>query len=158
LRRLIFRAIGNYLKDDHRRRSVRSAPDGSRPVSLSAAGEATSPEASAPDSEREFFRGWATDVLNESLRRLREYCDRRGLEAHWRLFEDWIIRPQIGHTAPPPMHELGPRHGFASGQAGSAAIQELRRRWELVVREVMAETVNGQGVEDEFALLKAVLA
>jgi DNA-directed RNA polymerase specialized sigma24 family protein len=155
LRRLIFTAIGNYARDAQRRRVARSPREGARAVSLE--GAASEVAVVGPEGELEFSRGWGAAVMAESLRRLRAYFEQRGRAGHWALFEEWTVRPQVGHTRPAPMSELGPRHGFASGVAGSAAVQEVRRRWEIVVREVLAETAPAALVEEEFGMLRSAL-
>src|SRR4051794_30410435 len=72
LRCLIYRAIRNYLTDDHRRQEARLPRDGARVVSIDGVAPVESSQ-----QEEEFYRRWAGDVMNESLRRLRQYFEQR---------------------------------------------------------------------------------
>lgn len=142
LRALFRRALANFQIDAHRRREVRRACslDRSRlareEASLLADRHATSPDLA-------FDRRWAALVLEEALRRCERHFLDSGRESAWRLFESRVILPAMRHTAPDDLPAQARQAGFdGSPAAAAAALQYVKRRFRLALREVVAETTD----------------
>jgi RNA polymerase sigma-70 factor (ECF subfamily) len=142
LRSRIFTALRNFLVDQHRRGEAAKAVL-----------EQVAPPGDQAREEDEFFRDWCRDLVNEALRRCELHYESRGKTGHWSLYHECVIGPRTRLTQRPPMAEAAQRHHFESAAAASAALQTVGRLFQSVLREVIAETVEPDRVEDELAEL-----
>lgn len=110
-------------------------------VEMLAEGEAGSPEEA-------FELRWARGLFEEAMARCERHCRDSGLERHWGVAEEWFIRPALRGAARPSTEDLARRWGFKGPRLVSAAVQLVKRHWELRLREVVAETVGRGGLDD----------
>lgn len=146
LRTLILTALKRYKVDQHRRRKARGdgqilALDDGAVQRL----EATISGACAEPSEA-FDRRWAAAQVDEALRRCRQRFERTKA-THWQAFEDRVVGPTVRMTTPTPLAELAERLGFRTGADAAAAVQVVKKRFEMTLREVIAETSEDSAEE-----------
>jgi RNA polymerase sigma-70 factor (ECF subfamily) len=145
------------MVDLHRRQLVRSS---AAAVALSDLDHeeqilATLKEAD-PDSA--FERRWAMTVLDEALQRTERHFRSSGRDRNWEAFAARVVGPALGNCPPVPLIDLAQRLGFATPADAAAAVQAVRKRATLHLREIAAETADHpEEQEDEFLRVLALL-
>jgi hypothetical protein len=85
---------------------------------------------------------WARQVLQETLRRMREECTRDRATARWDLFLCRVVVPTLTGSQSPPYQALIERFAFRSPEQASNALVTAKRQFERTLRAVIAETEN----------------
>ncbi len=148
LRTYVLSALENYCRDRHRRRSARQA-SGHLPLAALHREEGRLARPGAEGNGQVFERRWALGLLEEALRRCESHFRGGGRDAHWALFEARVLVPALGSVAPVPLVELAGATGFASPEAAAAALQTVKRRALMLLREVVAETLSDLSDADD---------
>ena len=136
LRSLILTALKRFRIDRARRTDAADRALAGRGELASAA---DSPADSECIGETVFNRLWAAAQIGETLRRCEEHFNRTERSHYWSLFDERVIRPNVGHTEPSPLNTTFARLGFESPAAAAAALQVVKRRFQTVLREVVSE-------------------
>jgi len=150
LRSLICTALRRFAVDQWRHNKARGA---GRLVPLNGLERE---DALLQDSspEEEFDRRWALKVFERAIKLCERHYMSAGMADHWRLFEDRIIHPALRQCDAPPVADLAKRHGFDSVRRASAALQTVKRKLTVTIRQVVAETVTDlEQAEQERAYL-----
>lgn len=174
LRSLLVAALKNYLVDRHRRAAVRG---GGVTATVSAerveyeegliagmnggrGGGAGGLGASGADgADAAFDRRWALAQVQEALARCERHFRSSGKPRHWVAFEARVVRPSIGLSEAPPMAELAAELGLESAADAAAAVQVVKKRFEALLREVIAETLGeGEDAEGEYGYVTGLLS
>jgi RNA polymerase sigma factor (sigma-70 family) len=103
--------------------------------------------------EKAFERNWATTLLQTATDRLQQECTAAGKAKQFASMRPLLVGESEGHRYSEIAAELGVSEG-----AVKVAIHRLRRRYRDVLRETIAETVEGpEQVETELRYLAKVL-
>jgi DNA-directed RNA polymerase specialized sigma24 family protein len=156
LRNLLLSSLRNFLVDRHRRHEARGAG-----VCI-ALEEIREEEAIALEMQgtpaEAFERRWALAALEEALTRCERHFAGNGRIGHWSAFHARIVAPARGGCAAPPLARVAEECGFASPTDTAAAIQVVKRRVLMLLREVVGETVEGtEEQDDEFRRVISLL-
>ncbi|MHA7812608.1 MAG: RNA polymerase sigma factor [Phycisphaerales bacterium] len=159
LRNLLLRAIQNFAIDEQRRTSTSSRAMQQR-FMLDPDQEQWGSDV-APSSA--FDRRWAIAQLTEALHRCEQYFSAAGRENHWKVFEDRVLQPSLYSKDPTPMEQLADQYGFKNAALVAAAVQLVKRRLIIFLREIISDSVASPSMlDDEFrdaiSLLKSVPA
>ncbi|MCG3124255.1 MAG: hypothetical protein GIKADHBN_02707 [Phycisphaerales bacterium] len=147
LRSLILTALANYERDQARRAEVRSR-----------AGSAVVADASADlaEAQRSFERVWAREVVSEAVRECERHFSPARMRRHWDAFEARVLVPAIHHTSPPAFAALAERCGFRTSADAVAAVQYVRKRFDVILSQKIAECPGEQCTRPELlAMLNA---
>ena len=146
-RSFLLAAVKHFLSNERDKARAIKRGGGTPPLSLDLlAGEShyAAEPADRMTPEKAFDRRWALAVLDEVLARLRrEYAqsDRR------QLFE--ALEPALAAEADAPSHaEVARKLGMTEG-AVKVAAHRLRKRYRELLREEIAQTVDGPELVDE---------
>ena len=146
-RSFLLRSLENYVINKHQREARR------REVDLK--------EEPAERTTSDIFEvEWARQLLQETLRRMREECERKGQPALWGLFECRVVGPTLTGSPPPAYNSLVDRFGFRSAEQASNALVTAKRQFERTLRRVIAETecvTSDKDIEAEIADLCEIL-
>lgn len=155
LRGLILSALKHHVIDEHRGEVVRGKGRiGGVPVTAVA-----DPASGSSCPEDAFERRWATVQLEEAMRRCEGYFRENGRGSHWEAFADRIYHPVVHSTSPPSHEELACRLGFRKAADVAAAIQLVKRRVLLFLREIVAETIGeAEDADEEYGQVLGVLS
>ncbi len=156
LRGLIRSALKRYATDQWRRAAARGR---GRVVAL---GELDREDSLGieGDSESVFDRRWALALFEEALRRCEAHFTTgpRAKAGHWRLFEARVLRPAMHGGMVRPLAEDAACSGFASGAEAAAAVQTVKRRFDAIFREVVAETMGDPSeLDDEYRVIRSLI-
>lgn len=140
LRTLLLTALKRFMIDEHRRRKCR--PDEGC-FSLDALEREERFLAREPelDPEEAFERRLAVAQLEEVLARCERSLVESGLAKHWAAFDAFVVKPEIHAVARPPLAKVAEELRFASAVHVASALKVVRKRFRLLLREVVAETV-----------------
>ena len=125
-RSFLLRSLENYVINKRQREARR------REVAL----ELEPAEGAASDV---FEVQWARQLLQETLRRMREECENKGRPALWDLFECRVVGPTLTGSPPPAYSSLVDRFGFRSAEQTSNALVTAKRQFERTLGAVIAE-------------------
>jgi hypothetical protein len=98
--------------------------------------------------EAEFNRAWADQLLHEVLDELEQECRQRDKLTHWRLFQEWILEPEIEENK--AMSEVCRKHGVADASTASHMIENIKRRFRALLRDRLGALAGSeQDIEGE---------
>jgi DNA-directed RNA polymerase specialized sigma24 family protein len=141
LRVLLRTSLKRFRIDDYRRRAVRGGhPVPSTQLEREEHVLPGAPGGLSPDEA--FQRRWASVVLEEALRRCRERYTARGRSAAWEAFYARTVRPILSGARPRSQAAIAKEVGLASASEVSQAVFEIRRRLQVVMLEVVSDTVT----------------
>ncbi|MGA2254223.1 MAG: hypothetical protein ABSG53_06130 [Thermoguttaceae bacterium] len=103
---------------------------------------------------------WARQLLQETLRRMREGCENKGQPSLWGLFERRVVGPTLTGIPAPSYNLLVQQFGFRSAEQASNALVTAKRQFERTLGAVIAETeciTREKDIEAEIADLCKVL-
>ncbi|MGA2254484.1 MAG: hypothetical protein ABSG53_07480 [Thermoguttaceae bacterium] len=95
-----------------------------------------------------FLVQWARQLLQETLRRMRKDCEKKGRLALWGLFECRVLGPTLTGIPPPSYDIIVQQFGFRSAEKACNALVTAKRQFERTLREVIAERENVTSDED----------
>jgi len=157
LRSLLLVALGNFVRDEHRRETVRGKGLEIPPEAVTCEEEWVRRSPAEPP-DRAFDRRWAAELVAEALRRSEQHFLRTGRAGHWKVFELRIVAPNVRGLVPQALAELAEDAGFAGPAAAAAAVQVVKDRTRALLHQVVAETVDDPAqLEAELLELKQVL-
>lgn len=159
LRTLMIAAVKNYQIDVHRYEEARRIGKAWSLSSMDVELEEQRGPAHADESpDVRFDREWAASVVNEALCRCRRHFEDAEKQAHWKLFEARVVRPLTSPSDAPPLAGMAQALGFGSAADAAAAVQVVKKRFDVILREVTAETTApGEEAEDEWRWLHRIL-
>ena len=104
--------------------------------------------------EKKFMQQWALAVLKQTMKRLEGECEASGKGALFRETRGLLSAERDGAA----YAEIGPRLNMSEG-AMRVAVHRLRQRYGELLREEVAQTVDGVGeVDEELRCLLQVLS
>jgi RNA polymerase sigma factor (sigma-70 family) len=145
----------NYARSEHAREAA-AKRGGGRPLLSLDVGEAEGRFRLEPahehTPERQFERDWAVSLLERALARVRAGYAARGQESVFEALKPHLVRGGADGT----YAAAGAALGLAEG-AVKVAVHRLRERYRRALREEVADTMDGDDVEDEIRALFAAL-
>ena len=142
-RGLLFRSIGNYVRDYHRRhRSLKRHPKHRKVASLDVEGSPTPSDQSTDDPEQAFTRHWVATILRRAIETVRTSFIDRDREVEWEILEARLVLPMINGVPPVPYASLVERFELRDvPQAASFLVNGKRALGHAILAEI-GETVD----------------
>ena len=150
-RGLLFRSIGNYIRDHHRRnQSLKRRPEQGKVASLDVEGCPTPSDQSTDDPEQAFTRHWVATLLRRAIETVRTSFIDQGREVEWEIVEARLVRPMNDGVPPIPYSNLVERFEMRDvPQAASFLVNGKRALGQAILAEI-GETVDSPDqVDDE---------
>jgi hypothetical protein len=149
-RAFLLHALNQYLanetKKSHARRRV--PPGGLVPLEVTASSNLPA-ALQQSDPEATYNYAWMTALLDQILAAVRKDCESRGLDVHWQLFQERIVRPILDNSPPTPLGDLCERYTVATPQQVSNMIATVKRRFRSTMRDFVRTTVLSEDEVDE---------
>lgn len=150
-RALLLHALNQYLVDEQRKESALKRIPLEKLVPLEIAElpvvAATPPEL---DAEQSFNYAWKAELLDRVLAEVKNSYLKRGMEVHWYVFRDRLVRPILEDCQAPSLADLCAQHGIESEVAASNMLKTVKRRLQTTLRKHVRQTlVSGELVEEE---------
>ena len=101
------------------------------------------------DPEAEFNRAWADDMLQKVLKELEIECYRKGKIAHWQIFHEWLLEPQIDKDKT-QMSNICAKYNIESAPKAYNMISNIKKRFRVILRGHLRSLVDSEAeVDDE---------
>lgn len=140
-RSLLIRSFENYIQNIRRKKR---APIGiEHDVS-----EYEVPEKGPHDPEAAFDYAWALTVLDRVLAELTCECKRDGLHAHWKIFDERVIKPLLEGTPALGLDEICKKYAPGCEKQASNMIVTVKRRFVRILIRYVAPQATSQAEVD----------
>lgn len=157
MRTLVLSALRNFLIDQHRRAATERSGAGVDLGMLEREDEFLT-DASGQTPDEVFDRRWAISLVERSLRRCEEHCVATGKSRNWEAFAARVVLPATGGCQPASLDDLAARLGFENRADAAAAVQTVKRRVTIILRELLAEeTLTEEHAEEDFRYVVGLL-
>jgi len=102
------------------------------------------------DAEQGFNYAWKAELLDRVLTEVRDTYIKRGMEAHWYVFRDRLLKPVIEDRDAPSLKEICQAHAIKDEITASNMLKTVKRQFHSTVRKHVRRTVAcGEIVEEE---------
>jgi RNA polymerase sigma-70 factor (ECF subfamily) len=135
-RTFLLTALERFIIDAHRRDSAHKRAPKSRTLDVDDHVDRIATEHTPSDA---FDRVWASAVLGEVMRRMREECQASHRPHLWNVFEARMLLPITDGTPPPQHEELAWRLQLDSPVQSANALGSAKRLFTRIFRAVVAE-------------------
>ncbi|MFO0893818.1 MAG: hypothetical protein U0574_02540 [Phycisphaerales bacterium] len=157
-RSLLMHAVGNFLRDDARRRFARSRAPSTPLLPLSGDEPAVRCVEDRTDPRVAFSAAWVAVLLRDAAEALRRELEASGRQEAWRLFEVRVLRPALSGGPTPSLEQSMIEAGAASrGQASHWLACAKRRFATLVMNAAGVTSGEPDRCRDELADLLSLL-
>ena len=141
-RTFLLHALKQYLIDQSRRQSTERSIPQDKLVPLDITDPPALPQTiSELTPEDCFLYAWKSAVLDRVLNEVQAGCLADGLETHWCVFHDRLLRPILDECEPPSMADVCRRHGIASESIASNMMVTVKRRFHQALQKQLRATV-----------------
>ena len=101
------------------------------------------------DPEAEFNRAWADDLLQEVLKELETECYKRGKNAHWGLFHEWLLEPHVDKDQT-RMSNICTKYHISDAPKAYNMISNIKKRFRAILRDHLRLLADSEEeVDDE---------
>ena len=154
-RTLLLTALNHYIIDIARHEKRKKRHPG---VILHLDDDIEIPDTDITDPEDAFDYGWATDILDAVLSRLKSDCLESGLAVHWELFERRVLCPILEDAPAEPLSQLIKAYDIPSVIKASNMIITVKRRFGQLLRHILQKHVDiDTDIEQEISRLIELL-
>ncbi|MCX5644315.1 MAG: hypothetical protein NTZ17_06480 [Phycisphaerae bacterium] len=151
-RAFVLHALKQYVIDMQRRQTAQRHIPPEKLVPLDVADSSTPIEAmsSTLDAEQSFNYAWKADLLDRVLAEVRDQYARQGMEGHWGVFQDRLVRPIMSDCPPVPYAEICQRYGIENQTTAANMLKTAKRLFRSVLEKHVRQTVvRDEAVEEE---------
>jgi len=152
-RTFLLHALNHYvLNETDKQRAAKRIPR-DKLVSLEVLDPPTVPAAVSEAGPEDCYNyAWMSALMDHILENVHINCRDEGLETHWNLFNERVVRPILNGVAPPPLGELCVQYGITDPRLASNMIVTVKRRFRSALREYVRTTViTDDQVDEELA-------
>jgi len=108
-------------------------------------------QTSAEDS---YNYAWLSALLEHVISEVKAACGEQGMETHWSLFEQHVLRPILGSDEPVPLRKLCDKYGIEDRKKASNMMVTVKRRFHSVIMEhVRSSVASEEQSKDELEYL-----
>lgn len=140
-RSLLLTALNRYLvnvKEGERART-RIPPDKLVSLEMIDPPELHMITESTPDDFYNYV--WVSALLDQVLSAVQASCEQDGLQIHWQVFEDRVVRPILQGSAPPSLSKVCRKHNIQGEKKASNILVTVKRRFQVALKEYVRTTV-----------------
>jgi len=114
-------------------------------------------EALSPEQAYDY--AWACTLLDDALAAVERACRDDGMETHWVVFREKVLKPIMEGVEPPPLKEVCEAYGIPDEAQASNMGITVKRRFQAALRDRVKKMVASDAeVDDEIQALMTILA
>ena len=149
-RSLLLHALNQYLVDQQRKETAQKRIPKDKLVPLDIAEPSELPQmVSKLDAEQSFNYVWKADLLERALAEVKDRYTKQGMETHWHVFQDRLLKPTLEGHAPPALREVCQRHGIDNEATASNMLNTVKKFVRSVLGKFVRQTVVSTEAEKE---------
>ncbi len=158
-RSFLLHALDQFLIDQRRKESAQKRIPKDKLVPLDIGEPPELPEMVLERSAEDCFAyTWKSELLDRTLRQVQADCKQQGLETHWCLFRDKVLRPTLGNQESQPMKAIAARYGIESESTAFNMLLTVKRRFRAKLRVNLRSTVLAEeDIDDEWQEILSLL-
>jgi RNA polymerase sigma-70 factor (ECF subfamily) len=100
--------------------------------------------------DESFNYAWVSALMERVLSSVRAKCAEDGMETHWALFYERVVRPVLTDCPAPPLAHLCQAHAIENTQTASNMIVTVKRRFRAALEQNVRRTLlDGDQTPDE---------
>ncbi len=150
-RTFLLHALNQYLVDQQRKEAAQKRIPQGKLVPLDIGHPPTLPDRlNRLDPQQCFDYAWKAELLERTLTELREWYLERGMNVHWFLFRDRLLRPSLEELEAPSLAELCKRYEIDGEAKASNMLGTVKRQFQNILTKHVRQTVlSGKAAEEE---------
>jgi DNA-directed RNA polymerase specialized sigma24 family protein len=150
-RSFLLHALNQYVLDERRKETAPKHIPKDKLVPLDIADPPTLPQMVCKlDAEQSFNYVWKADLLERALAEVKDRYIKQGMETHWYVFQDRLLRPTLEGHEPPPLRQICQQYGIDSEATVSNMLNTVKKLVRSVLKSHIRQTVvSGEAVEEE---------
>jgi RNA polymerase sigma-70 factor (ECF subfamily) len=150
-RSFVLHAMNQYLVDQQRKEVAQKRIPQAHLVPLDLNHLPVLPHTvSQLEPEQCFDYAWKVDLLERVLCELKQWYLGRGMETHWNLFRDRLVRPNLEGLDPPSLAQLCDRYGVENESKASNMLGTVKRQFQnLLIEHVRQTVLSGEAAAEE---------
>ncbi len=149
-RSLLLSALERYLIDQMDKEGARKRIPREKLVSLDRVDHWDLPSVVSESSPTDSYNyGWVSALLDQILSQVQAKCREQGMDAHWNVFNDRVVRPLVEDAASPCLTEVCEKYGVENKKKASNMIITVKRCFQATLKECIRNTVASEREIDE---------
>ncbi len=88
-----------------------------------------------------FLYAWKSELLDRTLAEVQAECEQQGLQTHWQLFRDKVLRPTLEDRRSEPMRTICAQYGIASESTAFNMLLTVKKHFRATLRRNLRNTV-----------------
>ncbi|HCO95867.1 MAG TPA: hypothetical protein DIU00_18325 [Phycisphaerales bacterium] len=150
-RSFLLHALNQYLLDERRKETARKHIPRDKLVPLDIAEPPTLPEMACKlDAEQSFNYVWKADLLERALTEVKDRYTKRGMETHWYVFQDRLLRPTLEGRERPSLRTICRQYDIENEATVSNMLNTVKKLVRSVLKNHVRQTVvSGEAAEEE---------
>ncbi len=149
-RTFLLHALNQHLIDQEREGAAHKRIPKDRLVSLDRLDPPVVPRIiSQSGPEDSFNYAWKTSLLDSVLSDVENRCFQQGMEVHWKVFRDRVVRPILDNVETPSLKDICATYGIRDEVKASNMIVTVKRRFQSELRRHTRSTVLSENQVDE---------
>jgi hypothetical protein len=150
-RTFLLHALNQYLADEQRKEAAQKRIPEAKLVPLEDTRLPELPrEVRQLGPEQCFDYAWKAELLERALAELKQWYVARGMDTHWHLFRDRLLRPSMEGLEAPSLAQLCGQYGIESEAKASNMLGTVKRQFQGILTKQVRQTVlSGAAAEEE---------
>lgn len=150
-RTFLLHALNQYVVDQQRKETAQKRIPRDKLVRLDICDPSVADETMGElDAEQGFNYVWKAELLDRVLSEVEEGYVRQGMEAHWCVFRDRLLKPILEDRDAPSLKEICRQHTIKDEVTASNMLKTVKRLFQSTLRKHVRQTVaSGEIVEEE---------
>ena len=143
-------ALNQYLLDEHRKETARKHIPKDKLVPLDIANPPTLPQMVCKlDAEQSFNYVWKAELLEGALAEVKDRYTKQGMEKHWYVFQDRLLRPTLEGGDRPSLRKICNQYDIDSGATVSNMLNTVKKLVRSVLKNHVRQTVVSADAAEE---------
>lgn len=150
-RSFLLHALNQYILDERRKETAQKHIPKDKLVPLDIADPPTLPQMVCKlDAEQSFNYIWKADLLDCALAEVRDRYTEQGMEKHWYVFQDRLLRPTLEGRDRPSLKKICRQYDIDSEATVSNMLNTVKKLVRSVLKSHVRRTVvSGEVAEEE---------
>jgi len=144
-------ALEQYLRNENAKARTRKRRPGGKCIPFDPDDHPALPQTICSMTPEDCYNyAWLSDLLEQVLSEVRTDCQSDGLQVHWQIFYERLVRPILEDFAPPSLQEVGQQCGVGEEKKLANMLVTVKRRFQTALRRRVRNTVAREDeVDDE---------